>query len=536
MTKFWQRGLCLGAVALALTGCLPEDDLNDVQIKASGTQAAFPLMNTNLTVSDIITVDQNSRLVENKDHSYRIFYQSHTQTAPVADFFPAIPEQSYQQDFSLGITSLTTETPPQTFNDTIPFDLNGLTIYRIENKQGTLKLALSSTYQNDVKVKIMIPGIRRKSDGAALEWTPANINRWSSVRERVTEYPLSEYEIILTDGGLPYETEIILYGSGGEMQATDKVTVSLDIEGTAFSYLEGNFTDIKVPIPTDTLAISLLSGAVAGNVSLNPTLHFDFVNSFGIPILADFSSMYVGQQDGNKVLLTDKDEAHFFGGAYAMPYSTQREEPIAEQHHTVSEGTSNIKEAFSQLPQKFTYDLGFQLASSPEDTSFVTDQSQIDVNVALELPLEGTFDIILQDTIAVDFSDLDKVEEMKMLIKTENSFPIEANLQVFFLDKDHSLITDANQQPVKLFDQAGRLLTAATITNSNTGQTKPLSVDLPLKSVINQGTFELIRDATHLLVRVDLDSKNGNDGFVKLYSFYNVRFNLATQVKGSLNL
>ena len=536
MTKFWQRGFYLGTVALVLTSCLPEDDLNDVQIKASGTQAAFPLMNTNLTVSDIITVDQNSRLVENEDHSYRIFYQSRTQTAPVADFFPAIPEQSHQQDFSLGITSLATETPPQTFNDTIPFDLNGLTVYRIENKQGTLKLALTSTYQNDVKVKITIPGIRQKSDGAALEWAPDNIDRWGSVRKRAIEYPLSEYEIILTDGGLPYETEITLYGTGGELQATDKITVSVDMKETEFSYLEGNFTDIKVPIPTDTLAISLLSGAVAGNVALNPTLRFGFANSFGTPVLADFGSMYVGQQDGNKVLLQDKGEAHFFGSSYAMPYPMRREESLAEQNHTVSEGTSNIKEAFSQLPQKFTYDLGFQLASGPEDTSFVTDQSQIGVDVALELPLEGTFDLILQDTIAIDFSDLDKVEEMKMLIKTENSFPIEANLQVFFLDEDDNLITDTNQQPIKLFDQAGRFLTAATVTSSSTGQTKSTPVDLPLKATINQDTFEFIRDATHLLVRVDLDSKNENGGFIKLYSFYNVRFNLATQVKGSLNL
>ena len=539
MTKFL-RTVCalglLGICAPTLVGCLPEDDLSDLKIEAPAPTLSLPLLNTNLTVSDIITIDeQKGVLTENEDHSYRVLYRSQRQTEPVSAFFPKIPAQHHSESFSLGInsSSFRLKSPPQKFQGSLEFDAAGLTLYALESKQGFINLTLSSDYQHDVDARVVFPNIKHKVDSTPFVWNPIVIHTWSN-RVITQQSDLSEYAIELVDGKIAYEMEVIIDGSGRPISEDEQLTLAISLNDIEFAYLAGNFADITVPMKADTLDIPLLASAVSGRVALNPALRMKFKNSYGVRIASDFSEIVVAHKSGSQVSLQDEGEQSFFGGAYEFPSPTHRGDAVATKSQVIDRSTSNIEEAFAELPQGLMYTLGFALNSAPGDTSFITDQSQIGVEVEVELPLEGSFDVVLQDSIPVNFRGLEDVESLRILIKTENSFPVEARLRIHFLDEEGQLITDESGQSISLFGEEDKLLVAAKLVDSSTGKTQPVTVDLPLAATLDQETFRRVREATHLLVRTDLESMSDQANQVKLYSFYSIRFGLATQIKTSL--
>lgn len=525
----------LGIGFTSLTGCLPEDDLSDLHIKAPSPSVSLPLLNTNLAITDIITIDdKEGRLTENEDHSYRILYQSEVQTKPVGEFFPKIPSQSHSESFALvGNSSFSGDSYTQKFRGTMPLDMGELTIYSWENKQGELALSLYSD-QYVEKVKITFPQIISIEQREPLVWEQTTAS-YQSTNELLHQASLADYEVVLDQGNISYEMEVTVKNSTQSGADNHQLTLDVAMTDIEFAYLSGNFSGISVPIEADTLAIPILAHAVGGTVALNPTLRMNFANSYGIRIRSDFSRVFVDRKNGSSVRLEDENEHVFFDGEYPLPFVTQRDEAAATQLQVIDESTSNIKTAFAELPRGLRYDLGFTLHSAPEDTSFVTDQSQIKVNADVELPLEGTFDLILQDSIPVNFADLEDVESMKILIKTENSFPLEARLKVSFLDEDGQVITNERGEVLSLFEDEEKFLAAATLLNSKDGKTKPEAIDLPLVATIDAEKFQHVRQATHLLVRTELESISDNDNQIRLYSFYNIRFNLATQIKTSLD-
>ncbi|MGB3848592.1 MAG: hypothetical protein WA958_01395 [Tunicatimonas sp.] len=527
---------CLAFSSLWLVGCLPEDDLSEIEIKAPSASVALPLLNTSLMVSDIITIDEDEgQLTENEDHTYSVLYRSHVASPLASAVLPEIPDQQSSQEFTLGIESpaFQMKSPPQKFKGEIALDMAEMEVFSLESKQGTMAMELTSDYQHDLDVKLTFPSIKRHSDNTPLVWSDT-ISYWGN-RTIYWEGDLTEYLVELTDGKVGYELEVAIQGSGQPISELQKLRLSITLEDIEFSYLSGNFAEIDVPIPADTLQIPLLDGAVDGTVGLNPSLRFEFVNSFGVNVATNLANSFVVQEDGRNVPLTDEPDYTFFSDEYALPFKQQRDDSTAVQRYTVDESTSNIKTAFAQLPRSFRYGPRFTLDNAPGDTSFVTDESQIAVHTQVELPLEGTFDIILEDTIPIDFTNLEDVEELKMLIKTENSFPLAANLKIFFLDEDGQLILNNEQQPVSLFDAEDQLLVAAELIDSSTGKTRPATVDLPISTTLNQEKFERVRSATHLLVRTALNSVSEANNQIRLYSFYSVRFSLATQIKTSPN-
>ncbi|MGB3776746.1 MAG: hypothetical protein WA960_00200 [Tunicatimonas sp.] len=527
---------CLAFSLLGLTGCLPEDDLSELEIKAPSPSIALPLLNTNLTVSDIITIDEGEGLLtENEDHTYSVLYRSQVASKTAEDVLPAIPDQESSSNFTLGINSpaFQMKSPPQKFTGKMAMDMAGLNVFSLESKGGRLNLTLDSDYQHDLDIKLTFPSVKNRTTGIPLVWN-VTINAWSN---KVTSqgYELADYSLELVDNEVSYALEVAIQGSGQPISENQQIRLSINMADIKFGYLSGNFAGIDVPIPADTLQIPLLDGAVDGTLGLNPTLRFQFINSFGVKVAANLTNAFVVQEDGKNVQLTDKPESSFFGGGYNLPFKEQRDDSTATQRHVVDESTSNIRTAFAKLPRSFRFGPRFILDNAPEDTSFVTDQSQIEISTEIELPLEGTFDLILQDSIPVDFTNLEDVEELKVLIKTENSFPLSANLRIFFLDEDGQLILNNDQQPLSLFGEEDQLLVAAELIDSSTGKTRPATVDLPITATLDQDKFERIRSATHLLVRTSLNSVSDASNQIKLYSFYNVRFNLATQIKTSLN-
>jgi hypothetical protein len=530
--------LSLGLIGMfGISGCLPDEDFNNVKVKAPSPKVSLPLFNTTLTVEDMLQADgETGALQKNADHSYSLFYESEVQSDPVREYFPELPNQQFSESFSLGLNApgfTLTDTPPVTFEGSIPFDLNDLTIYDIESSQGILDITISSNYQHDVEVKATFPNIISPTGEVLVLEFP--LLYWNGPGFSQQEVNLTGYRINLFDGEIGYKLEVSIVGSGQPISSTEEIDFDFSLTGLDFEYLSGNFSGIEVPVDADTLNIPALSGVIEGNVAANPKLSLTFSNSYGVPVAPDFSRLFIRRIDGTVVRLQDSPGYEFFSGNFTVPYLQARTNQAVTETYVVNDESSNIDEAFANIPSGLAYGFGFALNSGENDTSFVSATSQIGIDLGLEVPLEAGFDLTLEDSIDVSFSELEDVKELKMLLKTENDFPIDANLQVYFLDENGSTIKDNDGEPISLFEGEAKLLVAAEIINSTTGETIAANRDLPLSATIGQDKFEKIREATQLLVRANLNSVSEESNRIRLYSFYSIRFSLAAQIQASFD-
>lgn len=535
-TVFRRLGVAVPLTAcLLLVSCMPEDDFQDIEVLAPSPSLSLPILNTSLKVGDLIRTEEGGMLEEQPDGSYSLFYRQNIQTQPIGDFFPAIPEQQYQEAYSLNLSapSFFLSPEPITHHGTVPLDLGDLKIYGIECKQGDLNVSISSDYDHDVRVLLTLHDIL-DNDGNPLlmefdlpSWGAGNASEFRD---------LSGYLIDIDNNEINYSAELSIKGTGQPIDASDQLTFNMSVANLDFSYLEGNFSDLAVPIAPDTLDIPILASAVNGDVAVNPSFNLEIQNTFGVPISPDLSNFYVKRKSGTIVQLLDEGDSDFFSGKFDFPYLIDRDELPAVKSQQVNRLNSNIEEAFAELPRSIAYLVGFNLNSSPGDTSFVTDNSSIGIDMEVELPLEGSFDIMLEDTLEMDLGSEQDIEELKVLIKTENSFPIDANLQVFFLDINGEMIYGTDNEPLQLFDEQAQLLRAANIVNSTTGETQAVATDMPISATINQEEVQLIQNAGSILVQAHLKSSSDDNGMIKLYSSYGIRFSLAMQVKSSLNV
>lgn len=539
--------LSTGMIALAssvLLGCLPEDDFQDLEVMAPSPKLSLPLLNTSLSLSNLINTDgdgNGNNLVENEDKSYSLKYKTSMASPPISAFFPEIPDQSYSKSFSLGYNApgLYSDSITTSFQADIPLDLNELTVYKIEPKKGRLNFALASTYDHDVKVKLTFPNIIDKQDGTPLTevfdlvaWDRHTMSR---------DIPLADYIIKIEESMLSYEAEVTIYGDGtnNAISSSQEITFDFGMSDIAFSYMEGDFANISVPIESDTLLIPVFSNAIAGDIALQPSLSMNFQNSFGTNIKSDLSRVFVSTQNGQVTKLMDEGNSQFFGGNFQITSPDDRKE-IASTYQKIDKTNSNIEDAFSSIPDGILYDLGFVLGSNENDTSFVSDNSKIGVEIETEIPLEGRFEVMITDTMAVDFQDLsESIAELKVLIKTENSFPIDAYLQIYFLDENGNMLTDTQGEPLPLFkdienndtQQGARFLRAASIIDTSTGKTQAEKVDMPISATISDS--QILDKTKYFLIQAQVRSTDKASS-IKLYSFYNIRFSMAMQMKASL--
>lgn len=534
----------LSSVAITLTlgtslGCLPEDDFQDLEVMAPSPQVSLPLFNTNLSLSDLINTDgEGNNLVENSDQSYSLKYQTNIASPPMAEFFPEIPDQHYSEQFSLGYDApgLYSDSITTHYQEEIPLTFDEFALYKIEPKQGNLIFNISSSYDHDMKVVITLDGVVDEQGNSLSEtFDLVSWNRYS-VRRDVS---LAGYEINLEESKLTYRMDVTIYGgTGNAISSTQMITFDFDMLDLDFSYMEGNFANITVPVKADTLLIPVFQNAVQGNIAIQPRLNMSFRNSFGVDIKSDLSRITVSTQQEQPTRLADEGTQAFFVDNFRIAAPATREQ-VTAIHQKIDKTNSNIEDAFATVPDGILYDLGFMLDNSTSDTSFVSDSSAIAVDIEAEIPLEGSFDMTMADTMAVDFQEFaENIDELKVLIKTENSFPIDAYLQICFLDENGNLLTDAQGNRRSLFDHgeqdslsAARLLHAASIVDTKTGETLPEKVDMPIVATISDQ--QILETARYFLIETRVRSSE-QAGSIKLYAFYNIRFSMAMQMKASL--
>jgi hypothetical protein len=191
-------------------------------------------------------------------------------------------------------------------------------------------------------------------------------------------------------------------------------------------------------------------------------------------------------------------------------------------------GNSNIASLLSIVPDKIGYDLEFRVnpaGNTKEYKDFIYYDSKVKANLIIEAPLQvGLEGLTLQDTTTVDIggiAQLDNIQDGKLNLTVENTFPVDAAFQVF--------ITDHNG---KLLDS---LLTPNSIIQAGVASPPQYRVSKPTISTIQikvtPSVIEKLKNTDNkLIMRTKLDTKPLNQN-VKIYTDYRIRAKLTADLR-----
>ena len=177
--------------------------------------------------------------------------------------------------------------------------------------------------------------------------------------------------------------------------------------------------------------------------------------------------------------------------------------PPEEITFTIDQDNSNLLSVVAPAPQILRF--GAVAVANPDgpppigSPNFITNTSQLDVDVDVYLPLKGyVHNLVLVDTLAASIAESlpTEVDSVVFRLETDNTFPLGGELQILFLDSLYAPIDS-------LFMIPEELITPALVGND--GWVIAPSV-AEAYSGMGHTRFEEIRFAHHVVVRAKLNT------------------------------
>jgi hypothetical protein len=286
------------------------------------------------------------------------------------------------------------------------------------------------------------------------------------------------------------------------------------------AFARGYFGLSVFDVPRDTIKIDFFDQWKGGSVKFgNPKLIATLDNSFGVPVRAVMTVGQVTTIDGTILPLTSPLTA-----GVDVAYPTINE--IGKSKRTVvtfDKTNSNLAEIISANPTSIDYKIdGFLNAdTSRRITGFLTDSSKFNLQVELEIPMEGAArNFEVNDTFPINLATAQDITKAEFKILTDNGMPIDVSLQGYFA-KANGQILDS------LYTQKAQILKGAPVGSN--GLPTGVSSAENLISVDAVKLNKIRETAKKLIVRYSFSTTNSGSVPVKLVAKQGVRVRIGVK-------
>ena len=404
---------------------------------------------------------------------------------------------------------------------------DGMELDKLRLISGTLNW--ESTYNASLRatVNITLPSVIR--DGVPFT-QPINVNQahsQGSIALQNTTFsfsadPKQPYNKLPISYNVRVNSENILV----DFRSTDQIQLSLSLSNAEFDYIKGYFGQQVESVTPDTIdfGIEEYMRNVSGDFFLaNPTVRFNYSNSFGIPIEVALN--------GQGMKGTEKVSLGLAPFTIAWPDAPASKD-IASSF-TVNKDNSELPELISLPPQSIIFSGSAKMnpAGDPNHlrNNYVFGNSRFLGSVEMELPLELSFtNLQLTDTTENFFSaensddfDAGDLEVGKVMLTLKNGFPFDISVKMSLYDTSTRTVKSAIDVPGLLkaapVDTGGRV-------NGKTESTSTIEV--------TDAFFDNINSSDQIIFTFRINS-TGAPKSVKIYSDYGIDFGVAVFVKAN---
>lgn len=408
-------------------------------------------------------------------------------------------------------------TPYQVLVDddtTFTFDTGDAQLNRILMSEGSIIMDIESDINAALIFEYRIPS-------ATLNGQELNISREIPAGGSLNEIiSLSGYELNLTGkDGNDYNT--IYVESFAKIDSSDAlVTVSFDddissnisIEGIALSAAWGFLGQDTITESTESSFVDL------GN--LNGDLDFEFIE------VKMVTENYIGASADLNILriesFTDESSILLESPSLASPFTigsaseSQSQQPIPATSEIIfDESNSNIDKIVESRPNSLAFDFEMILngSNASQEDGFIYLDYGVNSELQVEIPVSfKATDIFIQDTVDVNLSVPDLIENGSFSIIVNNGFPFTAEFKMQLINEDGALLTELVSENIV---QASEL-----DINGVTSQSTRSELRFPFEDL-----SDLLNNTNFIGVEAILNTEP-SDQFVKLYSDYTIDFTI----------
>lgn len=521
-----------------LTACLKEEDirhLGNINLPSWNPTIAAPIGGVTLTLSDLLDrAGDINMLHEDPDGFLRIYHRStllSEYAGELITFGRQELDTTVQIFFPIFLPSGDSLTFSYSFHQTFNNVENDV-VDSIRFKQGIFSLELESMMNHDAKIILTCPYITKNNVPLKII---ADLDYKGVLPVTATaQFSLDGYSFVFdhagTQNNLGFYVDARVYGDQNPGAGPFPLKISVSQDQLAYRALFGQIKTRTMALLSDTIRISFFENGLGGNFHINdPRIGIYFANSFGIPIAITLDPLK-GHSD-----LNPPYDVQLSGSGLPVPFNLNSP-TIAQIGQKVSSSivlnkqNSNIDDFINLLPQKVIYGVeGTINPSGATPGNFVLDTSSFTVDIELEIPLEGyASGFSLGDTIEFSFDeDLEMVEWILFRVNAESTFPVEASIQVVFLDSLFNVLDS-------LFDQSTVIVPGA-IPGPPPGY-KPLSptyrsFDIKADSAKLRKLSGISR---YMLLAGRINTAGGGNQVVRIYSDNYLKLDIGVQ--GKLNI
>lgn len=531
----------ISAFTLLSTSCIKEfedtiDELSSIKGVTTNPTMAAPLINASVTLSDLLD-DLSGDLDVTTGPDGKIILKFSGADSVDQRQYVNLPGVNFSLDAIMPPSEIPNFEATGKYNQSIANDVNinvsgNQRIERALIKQGTLSFNVSSGFKHNTVVKISYPGITRNGmpyiDSFVFIYngsTPPAINR---------NINLAGYEIDFTKNGSTYN--VFAYKLGVDItrnpangiDLTDKISFSQGLTINQYRRLEGYFGKFDIAQLRQTSELGLFDNKLDGNVFVeNPSIKLKITNSFGLPITAKITEIYVLSGTGVKTpILID-----LFRDTFNIEYTSNIDQNKITEY-VIDKTNSNIDDVLNTAPQTIIYDVLFTANSADVPIANVLyDNTTIKQETILDLPvdvkilnyaIESEGDFGLGGTL----SDLDSngvtINWAEVVSELINEIPLNASVQVYVDDSTTNTLVDSIFKPAYL-------MSAATV-NAQGEVIQPTKVNIT--NTINKAQYENLKRGNRYRLQVKLttpESSPGNLPYVGVYDFQKIKVKIGAR-------
>lgn len=512
-------------------------------------EVAGPLVDVSLNLKDVVNSQGKiDVLSERSDNVYVITYRDTVFSDTIAKYIK-LENQSFSESFQVPAADLTEYNSIPAFSKTV--EVNEEVDFAVSNseqrfeainfKSGLLSLNFNSDLPYEMAIEVNFPDLRKTVGGVALNillTVPARSKNFTSTVD------LKGYKIDLTKNGstenkLRYRLRYTLKKPAGTGTAITVLNNNFSVKGSLtslkYSYLAGKLGEIVLNPPASSIKVDLFENFVSSKISFSePVINLSFDNSAGIdadvvidPLLLKFAKR------NNVETITRNNSASLLDTVIAGPKESNVGGKVTTNVVWNSKN-SNIEFAFEPSPFDINYKaqitLNKKITGVAPKSNFITDSSIVRVRAEVVLPTIATlYYLTVGDTVEMTKGNpLENVDanfdSVAFRINTENMFPLDCKVQVYFLDS-------AKVAKDSIFKNFNRpILPAAVIQN---GISSSMTRQYYQRSFSKQDYDKNIKHCRWIYVEGQFNSAktNGTPQSVKILSSNYLRVKLSGQIK-----
>lgn len=519
--------LFIAAVFVILYSCTKDFEFDKLSTDNLSGEWAFPLINASIDLEDILN-DTTGSIVTGEDGFVTLIYESdnlismdgHERTI-IPDQYKVLTEVFEIPELPSGITA----DIPLTFDFQFEMVDEDHRIDTMYFKNGEYVIGFSTNLnKEDADITMLVSNFVHKVTGEELEITFSVDNPNGQEISMTTSIDLSEYYVqfdnSIQNNKVFIDANIHLVTDDNANNSPYHIDITNEFNNLEFDRFFG-FIGENQESYSDTVDIGIFNSTNFSNLEFGEgsvKLNLEVYNSLGMPIKLDVSQI----RAFNTVDYSNSIEINIDPNVVDINYPTAthfNEYELTE----INTNNVNINEIINISPDKLLIKVdGFLNSGTSEETvNYFADNSNLYVDASMELQLfggVGAFEIV--DTLDFDPASFEGFDAIEFMVEITNSFPINADIQLEFVDENFNVI-------YALVPENERLIQSGIVGPAPKYKVTSPTVKKTFIPLDRDG-MDLIEQSNKILFTSVLSTENSQ--LVKIYADCNIQLQLGAKV------